>query len=52
MTTSGQWQQVSKIDAPSTLLRKLDLALPTHSQMAHIYRRRYIQLWRSWTRPY
>ena len=25
---------------------------PTHSQMTHIYRRRYIQWWRSWTRPY
>ena len=26
--------------------------LPTHSQMHRTYRRRYIQWWRSWTRPY
>ena len=27
-------------------------ALSTHSQLRHIYRRRYIQWWRSWMRPY
>jgi hypothetical protein len=26
--------------------------LPTSNQIAHFYRKRYIQWWRSWMRPY